>query len=385
MAKGEYREAAFDQALGMLYESAIAPEALPAGLNALTKLIDGDTCHLVAWDRRSGAPTLSVSHGLPVEVGPDYAARYAEIDPRRQLAMTRSPGFVLNCHEHFDKRFVERDEFFQDYLIPQVGVHYLLGAGDLVPEGDELTLIGFHRYVGHEAFSDDESSTFKRLLPHLQRALRLRHRFQEAGNRHLYGNTLLEHSNLATMAISAQGRVVWSNRHGMALLRNAKWLQEVGGRLRAGDDDRDVALNKVMRDVLASGRPGNINLARPATGEHCCVTFMRVSDHSNTGLSDTAAALLAVVTTTDGWRLASGRQLMEFFGLTPAEARLVRALASGEDLDSYALAEGIKKTTARTQLQGAFAKTSTSTQKDLVRLVISLHPVRDGVPISRAG
>jgi len=140
-----------------------------------------------------------------------------------------------------------------------------------------------------------------------------------------------------------------------------------------------------MRDVLASGRPGNINLARPATGEHCCVTFMRVSDHSNTGLSDTAAALLAVVTTTDGWRLASGRQLMEFFGLTPAEARLVRALASGEDLDSYALAEGIKKTTARTQLQGAFAKTSTSTQKDLVRLVISLHPVRDGVPISRAG
>lgn len=373
---GKY-EAAFDKALGMLYESTIALGELPKALTALTELIEGDTCHLVAWDRGSGAPTLSFSHGLPVEVGPDYAAHYAGIDPRRQLAMTRQPGFVLNCHEHFDQRFVARDEFYQDYLIPQVGVQYLLGAGDLVPEGDQLILIGFHRYVGHKAFSREESAWLERLLPHLQRALRLRLRFQQSADAQTYADCFLEQSNLATLAISSHGQVIWCNRQGMALLRGAKWLREYRGRLCACDADRDAALQRAIRDVRATGRPGNVNLALPATGEQCCATLVALTHHLNQGLPDHSAALLVVVTTNDARRLASARQLMQLFGLTPAEARLTRALAGGESLESYANAEGIKKTTVRTQLQGAFAKTATATQKDLVRLIVSLHPVRE--------
>lgn len=373
----ETRELAFDRALGLLYESVIAPEVLPQALSALTSSIDGDTCHLVGWDRNSGMPTMSISHGLPVEVGPDYAAHYAGIDPRRQLAMKRRPGYILNCHEHFDRRFVERDEFYQDYLIPQVGVQYLLGAGDLLPECDQLILIGFHRHIGHAAFSVEESELLRRIQPHLQRALRLQLRFQELTDAHRYAESVHDHANLATLTISAQGRVVWSNRLAMAMLRNEKWLKMVGGRLQCCSEDQDAALSKLMRGVLNTGVPGSINLAMPAAGEHCCVTLMALTENSSAAFSDQSARLLAVVTTSERRRVASVRQLMMLFGLTAAEARLVRALVDGESLESYAMAEGVKKTTVRTQLQGAFAKTVTSTQKDLVRLVVSLPSVRE--------
>jgi len=107
------REAEYDRALGLIYESAVAPAQMQNALAAMTALLDGDTCHLVGWGRHTGIPVLSVSTGLPVDVGPDYAAHYAQIDPRRQLALTQAPGQLLNCNEHFDSRFVSRNEFFQ--------------------------------------------------------------------------------------------------------------------------------------------------------------------------------------------------------------------------------------------------------------------------------
>jgi DNA-binding CsgD family transcriptional regulator len=68
---------------------------------------------------------------------------------------------------------------------------------------------------------------------------------------------------------------------------------------------------------------------------------------------------------------------MELFGFTPAEARVTRAITQGEDIDYYAKAEGLKKTTVRTQLQSAMIKTGAGKQKDLVRLVLSIPAVRE--------
>ena len=41
-------------------------------------------------------PVLSVTHGLGSEVGARYAARYASIDPRRELAIKLAVGDSMN-------------------------------------------------------------------------------------------------------------------------------------------------------------------------------------------------------------------------------------------------------------------------------------------------
>lgn len=370
--------AGIDRALELLYESVLVPESLAMALAELTRLIDGDTCHLVAWERCSGLPTLSLSHALPVEVGPDYAAHYAAIDPRRRLAIEKPPGFVLNCHKYFDPRFVQNNEFYQDYLIPDVGVQYLLGAGDLLPEDDQLVMIGFQRYVGHAAFSDEEAALLECVLPHLRRTLRLRRQVQVLADLHACTDSFWEQSNLATMAISATGKLLWCNRQGRALLQASKGLYERHGCLHAQNPERDPILQQALRSAIATGRPANINLGMPDAGAHCCLTLMRLAHGVPDAIfPEPRAALLVVVSTNDWRRLASVRQLIQLLGLTPAEARLARALAGGESLDSHAEAEGVKKTTVRTQLRCAFAKTATTNQKDLVRLVLGIHPVRE--------
>lgn len=370
------REAEYDRALGLIYESVVAPAQMQEALAAMTTLLDGDTCHLVGWNRHTGIPLLSISSGLPVDVGPDYAAHYAQIDPRRQLALTQAPGQLLNCNEHFDSRFVSRNEFFQDYLLPQVGVHYLLGAGDLVDDSEQMIMIGFQRRNGHGAFEKRETRSLERLLPHLQRSLRLILHVQKLTDENGFGETLFEVSHLATLALSSSGRVLWANQKGLTLLRAGTWFHEAHGRLCATNPDRDAGLQSAVRQALADGKPGNVNLGTRGGSEHCCLTLIALEGVQAIPLPSSCAALLAVISTNSGQRIATVQQLMDFFRLTPAEARLVRALAHGETLDEYAGHEGLKRTTVKTQLQAALAKTGTRSQKDLVCLIVTLPATR---------
>ena len=57
------------------------------------------------------------------------------------------------------------------------------------------------------------------------------------------------------------------------------------------------------------------------------------------------------------------------YDLTPAEARLVTALINGRRLEEIAKDFGVTQNTIRTELRAVFAKTGTSRQVDLVKLV----------------
>lgn len=364
----------FHDMIGMLYESALVPEMLGEALSAMVDLLDGDTCHLVGWDRETGVPGLSVSAGLAPDIGPDYAAHYAHIDPRRGLSMTMAPGQILACHKHFDTRFVSSNEFYQDYLLPQVGLHHLLGAGDLVAESRQLVLIGFQRYVGRRHFNDEEVRLLGQLLPHLQRTLRLREKLASVSDTATCLETTLESAHLAAILLTSAGKMLWSSRYADSLLCKGVWMHQSNLRLRARDAAQDNALQAAIRNTALHGRPGSLNLGNAPS--HCCLTLLNVSGR----LSDHMKGhVLVLVSVSGGRRVASVQQLMDLFRLSPAEARLTRALAQGENVERYADQEGLKRSTIKTQLTSALTKTGMRGQKDLIRLVLDLPAIRPDI------
>jgi DNA-binding CsgD family transcriptional regulator len=81
---------------------------------------------------------------------------------------------------------------------------------------------------------------------------------------------------------------------------------------------------------------------------------------------------LALVVVVDPVRHApSDTALAEFFGLSPAEARLAAALLTGKTLAEIAAASDIRITTARTQLASTLRKVGAERQADLVRILSS--------------
>lgn len=133
-------------------------------------------------------------------------------------------------------------------------------------------------------------------------------------------------------------------------------------------------VEKMISETLATGQPGNLNFGSGA--EHCCVTLLAIRERNPLALPSKRADILALVTTNTGQRVASVQQLMDLFKLSPAEARFVRALAHGESIDDYATHEGLKRSTVKSHLLSAMAKTGTNSQKDIVRLVVTLAAVR---------
>ncbi len=375
------RDDEFDRVLGLIYDSALEPKRLPDAVAGMMAMLDGDTCHLVGWDRCSGLPSLSVMTGLPEILGHEYAAHDGALNPRRNLLATQEPDHMMNCQEHCDDRCVSRSEFFQDYLLPKVGVQFLLAAGDLVEESENLIVIGFQRYVGHGPFSVNESTTLERLLPHLRRSLRLLMTIEKEREEKHIGKAVAEMSNLGVVALSSSRMVLWANRRGEALLRDGVWFRQVQGRLQACDPGRDAALQQAVHDLCADGRPRNLDLRIDATSTaRCCLTLMPLHSNNQIVLCPSGAAVLALVATNGGQRIATVQQLMVLFRLTPAEARVARAIAQGDSVDEYASREGVTRATVKTQLQAAFAKTGAGSQTALVRLIMMLPTVRDKQP-----
>ena len=67
----------------------------------------------------------------------------------------------------------------------------------------------------------------------------------------------------------------------------------------------------------------------------------------------------------------STEDLAEFFGLSPAEARLAAALLTGKTLSDIAANSGVRITTLRTQLGSILRKVGAKRQCDLVRILSS--------------
>ncbi|MGH0032040.1 MAG: helix-turn-helix transcriptional regulator [Myxococcota bacterium] len=68
---------------------------------------------------------------------------------------------------------------------------------------------------------------------------------------------------------------------------------------------------------------------------------------------------------------ASIQALGEVYGLTAAESGVVRGLVEGHSIEEVAARRKVKTETARGQLKQVFAKTGTTRQAELIRLVLT--------------
>jgi DNA-binding CsgD family transcriptional regulator len=67
---------------------------------------------------------------------------------------------------------------------------------------------------------------------------------------------------------------------------------------------------------------------------------------------------------------------MHLFDLTPAEARLAVGLAQGATFADLAVRFGVSENTLKTQLAQVFLKTETASQRDLMRRLSLIPPLR---------
>lgn len=213
---------------------------------------------------------------------------------------------------------------------------------------------------------------WQRVLGVLTRCRSLRSELQKQGqDRH-------NASNVAAMVLDPDGRIIDHNHLGSALLQAGDVLTAKGEELVCVDPTTQRKLVDAMRDTLQSGRSSNLLLVgRREEDRRFCLTLCRVRPNGLAHPRSGPPRLLCLVSPLDRRRIATVRQLMDLFGLSASEARLARAVASGDTVGEYCRNQGLRTPTVRTQLRAVFSKTGVERQVGLVRMIMGIPAVRD--------
>ncbi|MGY2492219.1 DUF2188 domain-containing protein [Cupriavidus sp. CP313] len=181
-----------------------------------------------------------------------YEQYYGALDPRRSLVARAPAGTLVCCQDHISERDVAQSEFYQDYQIPTAGLRYLMGTR-LTRPGSSETLLGLLRAAGRRPYSDEERETAASLIPHLHRAINL---WQDAKALHrdaALGTELMEQLDLAIFALDKEGRVVFSNQAGEALLSAGTALRLRHGALEVGSLPKWLHRFPTLEAAIAAG------------------------------------------------------------------------------------------------------------------------------------
>jgi DNA-binding CsgD family transcriptional regulator len=258
-------------------------------------------------------------------------------------------------------------------------MRYVLGVSLLRKDGLDVTL-GLLRATGRPPYSPTETDRLERLVPHLQRSVRIYLETEVLRQRALIGERGLNAFEIGVLATDEAGRVVYANRRAEALLREGNTLKVREGIVVAAPMVDATHLDLALRRAASSGHPESVRIAVTGNKQDknaCYVTILPLAEQNPMAGVFGRPKLLWLVNQENHRRVLTGRQLIQLFALSPAEARLARAMAQGHTPEAYAVESSLSMATVRTQMRAVFAKTGTRRQPDLVRLLYGIPPTRD--------
>lgn len=353
--------------LDLIYEAAAVPEAWGRALAQLGALVDTPNMALLGFDIDRRVSYAATEPYLPlVDSFAAQAARYENPRPRRALASGHA-GFLHDL-ELFSPAELERDGVYRDFLYPN-GLRHSAGTVVPVPTSD-LLVFDVARPV---PFRREEMDRLDAYRPHLARAALLAHRL---GLRAAAGATeALQLVGLPAAALTATGRVLIANGlfEQLAPRVGAGAFDHVTIASRPAHEALQRALVAAAADTHVAARsiPVPAGAGQPALIAH--VLPIRRAAHDIFASGEFLLVLTAVVAP----EAPLTEMLHGLFDLTPAEARVARALAAGLSIDEISLRGAISRETVRTQLKGVMAKTATTRQADLVRLLAGASPLTE--------
>lgn len=215
------------------------------------------------------------------------------------------------------------------------------------------------------------------LAPLLERILPLYELLGTVQRHRLVAEYVLETSGVGVVLVERDGTIASANAMASALMQRTGLMAVRAGRLIATDqaDNRQLADAIAHMSQLQGAQPDPSRYTSFALGDPTEGRRLTLIIRPGPPYGPVSAPLkrTAVVILRDPTRPAtlSARDLEQLFALTPAEARLASQLASGAGLEEAAIALGVSRNTARSQLQAIYGKTGINRQGDLVRLLLS--------------
>jgi PAS domain-containing protein len=280
-------------------------------------------------------------------------------------------GVMDACQYYYDDRTVGRSEFYQDFLVPQLDARY--GAGGLlVKEKERMVFVVYNRSATRGVFTDEIMARMKRLTPHLQRALRLMQSHDRLRQAAEVGGAALKSLSQGLILLNRERQILFANDFAEQVMQEGDACAASFGRWVQGPQSQ-IRVSELCAQVLRTGVPQSFServLLADGREDVYCFTICAVATENIAKAKLWVNSDLVVnITRSRADVPPSIAQFHGWFGLSPAEARLARALAGGSTVDQYVRESAIKESTARTQVRALLQKTQTASLQALMAVL----------------
>ena len=359
--------AAYDAVVSDIYDAALAPGHWDVALTHLVSRFGPDRWDvaMLLWERVSPpAGRFLGACGVHAMAQHGYVHVFAGNNEWSVRGHRQPVGSVFHSDQLIGRDDFRESPFFRDYLAGygfEVGLIALLDRHGL----DHLCLC----FPGPTGEAEALADAVMRLVPHFQRAVRISRRVAEADLAVATARAALDAAPSAILMCDADLRVTYANAAGEALMGEG-YVTSREGRLALPQPGETRRL-QALADPASRLRCAAFSLDGDGLPPVAAMAI-RIDAGSRLVSPDFGAAGLMIV----GGRnhrttFAHVDRLKDWFGFTPAEARLAAALAEGASLEDFAATRGVTLNAARFLLKGVFAKTETNRQPQLVSRLLA--------------
>jgi DNA-binding CsgD family transcriptional regulator len=174
--------------------------------------------------------------------------------------------------------------------------------------------------------------------------------------------------------VDAGGRIVHANAAAHATLADGSLLRATGGKFAAVDTQADRALHEMFMNAnggdVAIGTKGIAVPLIARDNERHVAHVLPLTSGTRRKAGTAYSAVAAVFVRKAALEMPHPLEtIANTFKLTPAEMRVLMTIVEIGGVPEVAPVLGVSETTVKTHLQRIFAKTDTSRQADLVKLV----------------
>jgi DNA-binding CsgD family transcriptional regulator/PAS domain-containing protein len=361
-----------EQVLDGIYDAAADPQLWPRALERLgdrfgaaaiiagvQKGIFGDTVPLFATSIRLDEALLRV-----------FVDHYVDprTNPTLQHYSTVAPGEPFNVLQLSGKEEFLGTSFYSDLYIPQK--LWPSAHASMFRDGDLIAPIGMTARQGSDELGFGEIEEFKFWLGHLARAMRVTARLVRQNHEMLGLQAVFDRLQVGIMLLGPGANIVHLNSAAEEIVRASDGLGIRSRKLVASrsNDNKQLARLCGAACSLQQRGGGRMAVARPSGSPAYGVDVVSLASHPERPVA-------AVFISDPLWETRTKEQdLVCLLGLTPAEARMALKIVEGRTLPRAAGELHISLNTAKTLLQRAYAKTQTSRQAELVRLICAMIP-----------
>jgi DNA-binding CsgD family transcriptional regulator len=363
----------YSETVTRLFDAVLDERLAPDALKAVANYVGASGAGYLLVSKLTGQVSTITWWGSFTGSRADYLAHYSRIDPFRAIQEEAACGALSQLLECLSAQFLSRDEWYNDFVL-KGGVRDVLGT-KLHENRSHFVIVGLHRAIGDTRPIPEDAEALRMLMAPLRNAARLHLGLISIGFRSAIARGRLDHLHASVIFTDSSGRIIETNRLGEAILRTGDGLTMRSGQICARRSFETVKLARLIAKATAEegSRPsaGCMLIARDNGRPSYVVRVVPAAIGGLTG-DDMPMAMLMISTPEE--RRASGGELAELYGLSPAESRIAIALTQGKRLTALAAELGLQITTLRSQMSSTLRKCGVERQSDLVHLISTIPP-----------